>query len=205
MNGKACRLFFDLEFDQVLNSGIDGDIVMAKFREVLIAHLKNFLAQLCTGVAPTSPDYGSFTMIELDSSNLKKFSRHLIITLNSLAFRDITHVGFFVWDFCSKIMQRIGGGDETLNCLLIKKEKEKEKKLFVDTGVYTKKRCLRLVLSAKFKDLGRRHLRVYNVDARSCINDKLLTKKTFFSSLASYPEKQETQMIIDFSKSQPDK
>ena len=178
---------------------------MAKFREVLITHLKNFLAELCTGVAPTSPDYGSITMIELDSSNLQKFSRHLIIKLNSLAFRDVTHVGFFVWVFCTKIMQRIGGGDECLNCLLIKKKGEKEKKLFIDTSVYTQNRCFRLVLSAKFKDLGRRHLRIYNVDTRSCINDKLLTKKTFFSSLASYPEKQETQRIIDFSKSQPEK
>lgn len=165
LSGRHCRLFFDLEYDKVLNSSIQGETLMTKFRKVLIAHLKQFLAERCPGVVQTSRNYGSITIIELDSSNVEKFSRHLIITLDSFAFRDVTHVGFFVWNLCIKIMQRIRGGDESLNCLLIKKEGKKEKVLFVDTGVYTKNRCLRLVLSAKFKDLGRRHLRVYNEDA----------------------------------------
>ena len=43
------------------------------------------------------------------------------------------------------------------------------------------------------------------METGTCINDNLLTKKTFFSSLASFPEKQESQQIIDFSKLQPDK
>ena len=71
LSGRACRLFFDLEYDQVLNSDIEGEILMTKFRKVLIAHLKQLFAELCPGFVPTSSNNGIRTIIELDSSNEK--------------------------------------------------------------------------------------------------------------------------------------
>ena len=203
LKGKPCRLFFDIEFSKVLNKGIAGETRMRVFRQFLLEFLQQSLIKLEKGDVTNSSNYGIST-VELDSSNEVKFSRHLIVSLGCYAFSDIDHVGFLVWSLCRKIREKITTGESSLNCLLINKAKKEEKQLLIDTSVYTMSRNFRLVMSAKVKDVGRRHLRVYCVETETCVHDKLLTKETFLSSLASFPKEEETQNIIDFALLQPE-
>lgn len=89
-------MYFDIEYNKVLNSDVAGETRMTVFRKVLMDCLKQLLSELGHGVVSTSPDCGGITFIEMDSSNKLKFSRHLIVTLDFFAFRDNTHAGFFV-------------------------------------------------------------------------------------------------------------
>ena len=159
LKGKPCRLFFDIEFSKVLNNGIAGEARMRVFRQFLLEFLEEFLNKFEKGAVTSSSNSG-ITTVELDSSNKVKFSRHLIVSLGSFALSDITHAGFLVWSLCRKIRAKISTGESSLNCLLINKADQEEKQLFIDTSVYTMSRNFRLVMSAKVKDVGRRHLRV---------------------------------------------
>ena len=68
---------------------------MTVFRRVLIDSVRELMENFGRGSFAASPDAG-INIIELDSSSKIKFSRHLIITLITFAFKDIRHVGFFV-------------------------------------------------------------------------------------------------------------
>lgn len=104
-----------------------------------------------------------------------------------------------------KVTDKISSGETSLNCLLVKKASKKVMELFIDTGVYTISRCFRLVLSAKVKDVCKRHLHLYCSNTETCLPNQFLTKKIFLSSLASFPSEQEARQIIDFSVLQPAK
>lgn len=79
----------------MLNPDVPGEERMTVFRRVLIDSVRELMENIGKEFLTASPDAG-ITIIELDSSSKIKFSRHLIITLETLAFRDIVHVGFFV-------------------------------------------------------------------------------------------------------------
>ncbi|KAJ3273286.1 hypothetical protein HDV01_004644 [Terramyces sp. JEL0728] len=81
----------------------------------------------------------NFKIIDLDSSNNKKYSHHLIVRFQHSKFKNNQHCGIFVNKFYKKLID---------NNLFIIKTKE-EDKVFIDHGVYTKNRNFRLYLSSK--------------------------------------------------------
>ena len=68
---------------------------MTVFRRVLRDGLKELMIQTGQGGVTASTLHAAISATELDASNKTKFSRQIIVTLDSFAFRDITHSGFF--------------------------------------------------------------------------------------------------------------
>ncbi|GKB16695.1 hypothetical protein Tco_0850618, partial [Tanacetum coccineum] len=89
-------------------------------------------------------------IVELDSSTKDKFSRHLIIRLPGIAFKDNRHVGAFVKHICLRI-HYARGRDKKFKQLFISKDSSPADSgyLFIDNVVYSKNRCFRLHLSSK--------------------------------------------------------
>ncbi|MED6118313.1 hypothetical protein PIB30_001542 [Stylosanthes scabra] len=139
--GLPCHLYFDLEFDKRVNIGKDGDemvdllisVVLAAFQEKYSIHV--------------DLDW----IVELDSSTKDKFSRHLIIRIPKVSFKDNSHAGAFVSEICSRI-QNARETDKRFEKLFVMKDSScngSTSHLFVDTAVYTRNRCFRLFLSSK--------------------------------------------------------
>nr|XP_018681352.1 PREDICTED: DNA-directed primase/polymerase protein isoform X5 [Musa acuminata subsp. malaccensis] len=84
--GLPCHLYFDLEFDKTVNAdkNVDDmvDILMSVTFDILF---DKYAIEANDG-----------WIIELDSSTTKKFSRHVIIRIPKVAFKDNSHVGAFV-------------------------------------------------------------------------------------------------------------
>ncbi|XP_061337305.1 uncharacterized protein LOC133299245, partial [Gastrolobium bilobum] len=82
---------------------------------------------------------------------VEKFSRHLIIRIPKAAFKDNSHAGAFISEICSRI-QNERGKDRSFEKLFVMKDSsstESACQLFVDTAVYSRNRCFRLLLSSK--------------------------------------------------------
>lgn len=70
-------------------------------------------------------------MIELDSSSIKKFSRHLIITSKHLIFKNNFHVGKFV----KLIIEKMNCDQSLFDlCSVFINQDRLEKKIFIDEG-----------------------------------------------------------------------
>ncbi|KAL0548712.1 hypothetical protein IC582_013176 [Cucumis melo] len=138
--GAPCHLYFDLEYSKRINMGKNGDEMVDSLISVVLQALnEKYSIQ------------GSFDwVLELDSSNEEKFSRHLIIRIPKVAFKDNSHAGAFVGEICSRICcAKVEGKYEEL---FIKKDSsstESPSHLFVDNAVYSRNRCFRLALSSK--------------------------------------------------------
>ena len=65
------------------------------FPYVLRDALNELMIEAGQGGVTAAPSHAAFSAIELDGST-NQISRHIIVTLDSFAFRDITHAGFFV-------------------------------------------------------------------------------------------------------------
>nr|XP_016432377.1 PREDICTED: DNA-directed primase/polymerase protein-like isoform X5 [Nicotiana tabacum] len=90
-------------------------------------------------------------VVELDSSNEEKFSRHLIIRFPNAAFKDNLHAGAFVTEICSRISS-LSETDGRFRNLFVSKDSSSIDipcQLFVDKAVYSRNRCFRLALSSK--------------------------------------------------------
>ncbi|KAI3757674.1 hypothetical protein L6452_05217 [Arctium lappa] len=139
--GLPCHLYFDLEFNIRENAEKNGDEMV----DLLI--LITFEALL----EKYSIEGNTSWVVELDSSTKDKFSRHLIICLPGIAFKDNTHVGAFVNEICLRI-HSARGRDKRFDQLFISKDSSSAGvpcQLFVDTAVYSRNRCFRLYLSSK--------------------------------------------------------
>ncbi|KAI3762496.1 hypothetical protein L1987_52926 [Smallanthus sonchifolius] len=139
--GLPCHLYFDLEFNIKENVEKNGDEMV----DLLI--LITFEALLEKYSIKGNTDW----IVELDSSTKDKFSRHLIIRLPGLAFKDNTHVGAFVAEICSRV-HCARQKDKRFEQLYISKDSSSADgpcHLFVDTAVYSRNRCFRLHLSSK--------------------------------------------------------
>ncbi|KAG7014744.1 DNA-directed primase/polymerase protein [Cucurbita argyrosperma subsp. argyrosperma] len=138
--GAPCHLYFDLEYSKRIHTGKNEDVMVDSLISVVLEALnEKYSIQ------------GSFDWIlELDSSNEEKFSRHLIIRIPKVAFKDNSHAGAFVGEICSRIC--IGKMEGRYEELFIKKDSssiESPSHLFVDNAVYSRNRCFRLALSSK--------------------------------------------------------
>ncbi|XP_004515987.2 uncharacterized protein [Cicer arietinum] len=139
--GLPCHLYFDLEFNKRVNIGKNGDEMVDLLTSVVLKALHE-----------KYEIHGDHDwIVELDSSTEDKFSRHLIIRIPTVAFKDNSHAGAFVTEICTRILNE-RGKDTNFEKLFIAKDSstnESADQLFVDTAVYTRNRCFRLHLSSK--------------------------------------------------------
>ncbi|KAF8700733.1 hypothetical protein HU200_034086 [Digitaria exilis] len=139
--GSPCHIYFDLEFDTRLNKNRDADEMV----DILVAVVFSALRDKYSIEA--QEDW----ITELDSSTEEKFSRHLIIRIPKIAFKDNSHVGAFVSEVCSQIAAE-RAANPNLDKLYITKESSStgpSDHLFMDTAVYSRNRCFRLAFSSK--------------------------------------------------------
>ncbi|KAH7403973.1 hypothetical protein KP509_15G003100 [Ceratopteris richardii] len=141
MEGSPCHLYFDLEFDRQANPGLDGNVLI----DLLLVQISKALNEVY------SLDYDESWTVELDSTTEEKFSRHLIVRIPNIAFKDNSHVGSFVAELCSKLARQ-RENDESINSLYVLKGQscgESSYRLFIDQAVYTRNRSFRLPFSSK--------------------------------------------------------
>ncbi|URE06808.1 coiled-coil domain-containing protein 111 [Musa troglodytarum] len=137
--GLPCHLYFDLEFDKTVNADKNVDDMV----DILMSVTFNILFEKYAIKANDG------WIIELDSSTTKKFSRHVIIRMPKIAFKDNLHVGAFVSEVCSHITSQ-RGSDPQLDKLYARKDSSSSDfQLFLDSAVYSRNRCFRLVFSSK--------------------------------------------------------
>ncbi|XP_037382292.1 DNA-directed primase/polymerase protein isoform X2 [Talpa occidentalis] len=98
----VCKLYFDLEFNKLVNPGADGKKMVA----LLIEHVCKALQELYK-VNCSAED-----VFNLDSSTDEKFSRHLIFQLHDVAFKDNAHVGHFVRKILQPAFHLIASEDD---------------------------------------------------------------------------------------------
>ena len=208
---KACKLYFDLEFDVSCNPETEGPKLVETFIDVINASLAHF-----------GFEQGHETSIlNLDSSSPTKFSCHLIFT--ETVFRSNGDIGNFlraVFSELNNACKLISDNDrhmkegepveifdrsfvfKDLKDLYVNSKDETEKQLFVDSAVYSKNRNFRMYKSSKLgknKFLNRansckyfpeirdsdsnfqKQLKPTNLDANVDINPELY--RTFLDSL----------------------
>ncbi|GAV76314.1 Herpes_UL52 domain-containing protein [Cephalotus follicularis] len=139
--GLPCHLYYDLEFSKQNNPEKIGDEMV----DVLISVTFEVLLE------KYSIQGNREWVVELDSSTAEKFSRHVVIRITKMAFKDNSHAGAFVAEICSQIA-RLRGRNGRFEILFIRKDSsspESPSQLFVDTAVYSRNRCFRLALSSK--------------------------------------------------------
>ncbi|PIN16283.1 hypothetical protein CDL12_11069 [Handroanthus impetiginosus] len=139
--GLPCHLYFDLEFNKRENAGRNGDEMVDLLINVF------FDALLDKYSIQGTEDF----VVELDSSTEEKFSRHLIIRIPKIAFKDNSHAGAFVAEICSRI-HSYRERDKNYEKLFVSKGLDPADsccQLFVDAAVYSRNRCFRLPFSSK--------------------------------------------------------
>ncbi|KAK4726573.1 hypothetical protein R3W88_031490 [Solanum pinnatisectum] len=139
--GLPCHLYFDLEFNKRENADKNEDEMVDLLIQVIFDAVKE----------KYSLEGNNDWVVELDSSNEEKFSRHLIIRFPKAAFKDNSHAGAFVTEICSRISS-ISEHDGRFRKLFVTKDSSSTDipfHLFVDKAVYSRNRCFRLALSSK--------------------------------------------------------
>ncbi|XP_078446317.1 DNA primase [Wolffia australiana] len=139
--GLPCHLYFDLEFSKLDNPERNADEMVDTLVTVIFSLLFD----------KYSIEGKREWIMELDSSTTEKFSRHLIVRIPQTAFKDNSHVGAFVSEVCSLIKSASEKAPQLEN-LFIKRNissLESGSQIFIDTGVYSRNRCFRLVSSSK--------------------------------------------------------
>ncbi|KMZ62192.1 hypothetical protein ZOSMA_486G00100 [Zostera marina] len=170
--GFPCHLYYDLEFDKRANPIKDVDEMV----DILLSITFNALRD------KYSIDGDRGWVVELDSSTEVKFSRHLIICIQGNAFKDNLHVGAFVSEICSRILNQ-RESDPQIKKLYIKKESntpDSAGQLFLDTAVYTRNRCFRLPFSSKAGKnsflLPTKRFKCKNMDDREVFMESLICR-----------------------------
>uniref|UniRef100_A0A3Q3EFV8 DNA-directed primase/polymerase protein n=1 Tax=Kryptolebias marmoratus TaxID=37003 RepID=A0A3Q3EFV8_KRYMA len=154
--GAVCKIYFDLEFHKPSNRGSDGKSMVSLLIQYVCDKLMEVYGIKCSAK----------NILNLDSSTEEKFSRHLIFILPNAAFKDNIHAGRFIHAILQPVINEVkrdSSASETespemkrqkkeeerdLSFLLVK-NKDGQKCLFVDLGVYTKNRNFRLYKSSK--------------------------------------------------------
>ncbi|XP_074573430.1 uncharacterized protein LOC141829831 [Curcuma longa] len=137
--GMPCHLYFDLEFDKKVNADKDVDEMV----DILVSFTYDLLFD------KYSIEGNNGWIIELDSSTPVKFSRHVIIRIPKVAFKDNLHVGAFVMEMCSRITSQRGSVPQVDKLHVKKDASSSDLQLFLDNAVYSRNRCFRLAFSSK--------------------------------------------------------
>ncbi|TYZ61387.1 hypothetical protein PybrP1_002634 [[Pythium] brassicae (nom. inval.)] len=155
-----CRLYFDLEFKKSCNPRVDGDQLVARL--VSLVQLQLFQRKFHVHARREQ-------IVQLDSSDAAKFSRHLIFHLPEGAlFADNIHAGNFVRGFIHDLVESAREAEDEDSPFLVNTGREQQqqsvatntleigpatpqRQLFIDTGVYTRNRMFRVLGSSKFR------------------------------------------------------
>ncbi|XP_022655672.1 DNA-directed primase/polymerase protein-like isoform X1 [Varroa destructor] len=127
----ACKLYFDLEFNKLLNPDVNGDSLTVKFVDFVCAQITSL-----TGINVAYED-----VLILKSDSDRKYSAHLIVNVDEICFRNNQVCKLFV-DF---IM-----ASEQSRIFFVNTENEK-KIFFCDMSVYSRNRNFRLYKNTKYK------------------------------------------------------
>jgi hypothetical protein len=106
--GAVCRLYFDIEFNLDVNPDIPSITVLETFIEYVCYQLSVSFKLSC----------GRDHVLDLDSSNEHKFSRHLIFHLPNAIFTNNIHAGNWVLYICDQLRSlksALEGGMELLD------------------------------------------------------------------------------------------
>ena len=196
----TCHLYFDIEYNKILNPKRDGEKAMAIFKRYLTEKVQTILGLHISDFVIEENGSFSGNIIEFDASNVKKFSKHIVVHLpGPYFFRDNIHVGEFVDFLCKEIKSTacINHSDtsvlsplaQSLQQLFFKKERGNIIFLatFIDQDVYSRYQNFRLVLSAKHKDIGKRHLNLYLSREKRALQQSLISQDIFNATLVGYP------------------
>lgn len=164
--------------------------------DIVRAYLLNHYHLLC--------DRSNFLI--LDSTSSKKFSRHVVLTMKNMSFKDNSHVGRFMKTICNDIMLYLNsdtpihgilGHVEKANLEELRVETGHGKRLFVDTGVYTKNRHFRVYLSTKW---GKQSYLTVSTDSKHLPVNKCREKELgiFLDSLISYFPNKNNLILLEF-------
>ena len=140
-----CHMYFDLEFSRAFNPDIDEAPVL---KELFLELAKEIQEQLEVKLERNM-------LIDLDSSNDKKFSRHWIVHLPGL-FADAVAVGRFIKRWIGRLAtevatQQLQKTRPHLSKYLFVETKDPAKPTcIIDLGVYTRNRLFRCLGSRKF-------------------------------------------------------
>ncbi|KAG6507081.1 hypothetical protein ZIOFF_032421 [Zingiber officinale] len=137
--GTPCHLYFDLEFDKKVNADKDVDEMV----DILVSFTYDLLFD------KYSIEGNNGWIIELDSSTSVKFSRHVIIRIPRVAFKDNSHVGAFVMEVYSRITSQRGSVPQVDKLYVKKDASSSDRQPFLDNAVYSRNRCFRLAFSSK--------------------------------------------------------
>ncbi|XP_053977911.1 DNA-directed primase/polymerase protein-like isoform X1 [Hylaeus volcanicus] len=195
---RPCRLYLDLEYTIEMNPESDGTSMTKTLIDIFNAYF------LMHWALPSNIN----NVLNLDSSTNEKFSRHIIFNIKNVAFKDNYHVGRFVKSICNDILDYILSKKEEHNILgsfdrakleqLIVQTKN-DKKLFIDTSVYTKNRHFRIYKSTKW---GKQSNLVISKDSKYIpsilYNDRELN--IFLDSLISYFTSKKDLILLEYSE-----
>ncbi|GFT59015.1 hypothetical protein NPIL_447511 [Nephila pilipes] len=95
--GAPCKLYFDLEFSKVFNPSKDG----IKMTEILIKCIVMCILEEFNLKISTSD------VLWLDASTEQKYSCHLILQMNDIAFKNNIVAGYFISSLFMKIRKKI--------------------------------------------------------------------------------------------------
>ena len=178
--GDPCRFYLDLEFCKLLNPDVIGESLMVTLRHYLKEMFLNKLGiilELYTLPWRDNDDPLRGTVIELDSSSNVKFSRHLVINLQSRClFRNTDHVN----EFATSLHHKLFTND---SCIFKLVDGERRLSTLIDLSVYTNNRNFRIVLSSKFQERGVRPLQLYIAVPPMIVPKENLTYEIFRRTL----------------------
>ena len=151
--GEPCRFYLDLEFCKVLNPDVVGETHMVAVRQYikeLFLHKLGIVLEVYNLSYRDNGDPLGGCIIELDATNDVKFSRHLIVNLQSRClFRNTNHVK----EFATHLRDKLYTNNYRVTKLVAG---QRQVSTLVDISVYTNNHNFRILLSSKFRDRGNR-------------------------------------------------
>ncbi|KAK0169151.1 hypothetical protein PV327_002897 [Microctonus hyperodae] len=198
-DGAPCLLYLDLEFRLDLNKNSNGPRMTKTLIDIICVYIKNYWGIICNET----------NVLNLDSTRDKKFSRHVIFRIKSTAFMNNIHVGRFIKIICADIEEYLAADGcafhnilsyfkrEHLEELIV--ETDKKRKLFIDTGVYTRNRQFRIYKATKWGKLS--HLRLAKENKYMPI-EELENKELgiFLESLISYFPDKKKMLFLEINE-----
>ncbi|MBS1586645.1 MAG: hypothetical protein JSS82_14010 [Bacteroidetes bacterium] len=192
--GRAtpCNLAFDIEFKPHLNpTGPSFDERMAMFLAVVELMFER--------IARVPGISSRWHIVQLDSSNAEKISRHLVIHLpDNMMFYNWFHVGAFVRRVILLCMKLYGHPTEN-PLFIVEKPNAKSPVPFIDRVVYTSLRNFRIIGSTKLKDALEkpRPLLMMKGEASEVYRLSEITYEMFMSTIIQYAYKKDiTQLVL---------
>ena len=182
-----CHLYVDIEAEFSSNDEI-RDAIEKRFVE-LMKELRRFMYYSFIA----SPELLQQTkFIVLDSSKSTKFSKHSIVKIPNVLFKNNYHCGAFIRKFQIHILTKFGPKETNPYFVFPENEDKKSpefKQFLIDMGVYTKGRDFRLLASYKRAGNTKKQKKRF-----LWLNDSpnSMTDKQFFDTLIQFQPKPST-------------